>query len=212
LNGNCHYGVIRNLKGACYDDLVALNADEGSAGPISHISIDGIFARDCHSAVRLLADRCPVTDVHIQNVFGTFYIYGITLSKYYPNAEQGRYDRIVLNNIHASKAANNPIYQKTDEFQRSVPLIYVEGKLRVKNLTIYDVHRVEENIPVETIRVDPETVVDNLTISNVSVENRTGQPFPLLRNCGKIVRLRTTMLEAGEDEVFVNEGTVAEHI
>jgi polygalacturonase len=212
LNGNCHYGVIRNLKGACYDDLVALNADEGSAGPISHISIDGIYARDCHSAVRLLADRCPVTDIHIQNVFGTFYIYGITLSKFYNNAEQGNYDRIVLNNIHAAKAANHPVYQKTEAFQRSVPVIYIEGKLHVKNLTISDVHRVEENIPIETIRVDPETVVDNLTIANASQENHTGQPFPMIRNRGEIVRLRTSMLEAWEDEVLVNEGIIREHL
>jgi Glycosyl hydrolases family 28 len=212
LNGNCYYGVIRNLKGACYDDLVALNADEGSAGPISHISIDGIFATDCHSAVRLLADRCPVTDVHIQNVFGTYYVYCITLSKYYNAAERGSFDRIVLNNIHAAKAANNPVYQKPDAFQRSLPIIYVESNLRVNNLHIYDVHRVEENIPIETIRVDPETIVDNLTIANVSVENRIGQPMPLLVNCGEIGRLHTSMLEAGEDVVFDNRGTVREHI
>ena len=37
LNGNCHFGTIRNLKGACYDDLVALNAHEGSKGPITNI-------------------------------------------------------------------------------------------------------------------------------------------------------------------------------
>ena len=54
LAGNCHYGVLRNLKGACYDDLVALNADEGSNGPITNIEINGIFAEDCHSAGRLL--------------------------------------------------------------------------------------------------------------------------------------------------------------
>ena len=49
-DGNCHYGVIRNLKGAYRDDLVALNADEGSAGPITDIEIDGLFAEECHSA------------------------------------------------------------------------------------------------------------------------------------------------------------------
>ena len=81
-----------------------------------------------------------------------------------------------------SKAANRPVYQKTDAFQRSMPVIGVEGNLRVKNLTIYDVHRVEENIPIETICVDEAARVDNLTITNASLENRTGQPSPLLRN------------------------------
>ena len=37
LDGNCHFGVIKNLQGACYDDLVALNAHEGSAGDITNI-------------------------------------------------------------------------------------------------------------------------------------------------------------------------------
>ena len=54
VDGNSSYGTIRNIKGKCYDDLVALNADEGSDGDISHIDIDGLYAEDCHSAVRLL--------------------------------------------------------------------------------------------------------------------------------------------------------------
>lgn len=212
LNGNCHDGVIRDLKGACYDDLVALNADEGSGGPISNISIDGIFAADCHSAVRLLADRWPVTDVHIQNVFGTFYIYAVTLSQFYQNAEYGGFDRIVLNNIHAAKAANNPVYQKTEEFQRSVPVIWVDGRLRIPNLHISDLYRVEENIPIETIRVDAGASIDNLTLANVSVENHTGQPFALLVNLGKIGRLRTSMLPAGVEGSIDNRGAVGEHL
>ncbi len=212
LNGNCHNGVIRDLKGACYDDLVALNADEGSGGPISNISIDGIFAADCHSAVRLLADRFPVTDVHIQNVYGTFYIYAVTLSQFYQAAEFGRFDRIVLNNIHAAKAANHPVYQKTEEFQRSVPVIWVDGRLHIPNLHISDLYRLEENIPVETIRVDAQAHIDNLTLANVSVENHTGQAFALLVNCGEIGRLRTSMLPAGPEGAVENRGVLGEHI
>ncbi len=61
LVGNCHYGHISNLKGACYDDLVAINADEGSSGPITHIRVQGIYAEDCHSAVRLLSCKSIVS-------------------------------------------------------------------------------------------------------------------------------------------------------
>jgi hypothetical protein len=212
LNGNCHYGVLRNLQGACYDDLVALNADEGSAGPISHIQVDGIFAKDCHSAVRMLSDRFPVSNVHVSNVFGTYYVYTITLSKYYEQGEQGSYDGIVINNVYAAKAPNKPIYCKSDDFYRSLPLIYVEAKLRVGHLALRDVHRVEEVLPVETLRDDAGTTIDHLLLENISVENRTGQPFPLLRNCGQIRHLRTSMLDAGADELIVNEGVIREHI
>ena len=60
LNGNCSFGKMTNLQGTCYDDLVALNAEEGTVGPITNIDIDGIYAEDCHSAVRLLTVTQPV--------------------------------------------------------------------------------------------------------------------------------------------------------
>ena len=52
-----------------------------------------------------------------------------------------------------------------------MPVIWVEGNLWVKNLTIYDVHRVEENIPIETVRVDEAARVDNLTIHHLYERN-----------------------------------------
>ena len=70
INGNCHHGFIRNLKGACYDDLVAINADEGTNGPITDIEIDGLYAEGCHSAVRLLTVKNRVANIHIRNVWG----------------------------------------------------------------------------------------------------------------------------------------------
>ena len=211
LNGNCHFGLIRNLKGACYDDLVALNADEGSAGPISNIRLDGIFATDCHSAVRLLSDCYPVTNIHISNVFGTFYVYCITLSKYYDRCKLGRYDGIVIDNIFAAKAVNKPVYGKADDFYRSLPLIYVEAKVDVGHLAIRDVHRIEENLAIETLRIDRESVVHNLILENISMENHTGQPFLLLHNCGEISQLHTSLLDAGTDKLMLNEGFIRKH-
>jgi len=65
LNGRCYFGVIRNIKGSCYDDMIALNADEGVPGTITDIQIDGIFADDSHSAVRLLSADYPVERISI---------------------------------------------------------------------------------------------------------------------------------------------------
>ena len=104
LDGHCHYGYIRNLKGACYDDLVALNACEGYAGPITNIEIDGIFAEDCHSAVRLLALTENVSNIHISNIYGSYYQYCVTLSKYYRVEKIKPYDAITIEHVYASKA------------------------------------------------------------------------------------------------------------
>ena len=60
LDGYCRFGRISNLKGATNDDLVAINADDNENespcfGPIEDISIDGLYAEGCHSAVRILS-------------------------------------------------------------------------------------------------------------------------------------------------------------
>jgi hypothetical protein len=93
---------MRNLQGACYDDLIALNADEGTGGPITHIDVDGVYCEDCHSAARLLTVKFPVEHIHITNVHGTFYQYCIGITKYYKGESEGYYDGITLDNIYAA--------------------------------------------------------------------------------------------------------------
>ena len=44
LDGWCHHGKISNLRGTCFDDMVALNANDGQCaqeeGDITDIDID----------------------------------------------------------------------------------------------------------------------------------------------------------------------------
>ena len=79
LNGNCHLGSIEGLFGTCYDDIVALNAEEGSRGPITNVDVRGIYTVGSYSAVRLLSasPACAIRNVHISDVHGTFYHFGI---------------------------------------------------------------------------------------------------------------------------------------
>ena len=109
LNGNCHYGSIKNLKGACYDDLVALNAHEGSGGDITNILVDGIFAENCHSAVRFLTVCNRLQNIKIANVYGTFYQYCVGFTKGYLGEFTGCFDAIVLENFHVSKSKRLPV-------------------------------------------------------------------------------------------------------
>ena len=79
LCGGCEDGVIRHircLKGATYDDLIALNADEAFVYshnngfvplPIRRILVEDIEAPQCHTFVRFLSITNDITDVTIRN-------------------------------------------------------------------------------------------------------------------------------------------------
>jgi len=209
LCGNCHFGVIRNLKGSCYDDMVALNADEGVPGPITDIQIDGLFADDCHSAVRLLSANHPVERISISNVYGTYYQYCIGVTKYYAGTE-GYFDGIVLKNIFASKAPRHSVYRKDGSMV--YPFLWVQSGLTVKNLSIENVYRKEKNVAIETIGIDKGVILENLSLKNIVQENLLPEQFPLLWNKGVIENLSTTGLRSQGGEVLVNEGDIKTHV
>lgn len=186
VDGNCHFGRITNLQGACYDDLVALNADEGSDGPITNIDVSGIYAEDCHSAIRLLTRNNPFKNVHISDVHGTYFQYCIGITKYYDGELTGYYDGITIDNVYASKAVRLPVYFHAPD-SYVYPIVYIEGGQNIKNLKITDLHRREYINPVETIYIGKGTVVNNMILDNITTENHT---------------------ENDEMPVFVNEGVV----
>lgn len=175
LNGNCHWGKITNLKGACYDDVVAINAEEGSNGPITNISIDGIFSEDSHSAVRLLTVTKPVENINITNVYGSYYQYCIGLTKYYPGETKGYFDNITISNVYASKAERYAIYQKGNS--PAYPFIFIQDETVTKNVYIKNLHRKEKINTVETVFVGKTATVDNIVMENVTCENLTDMPF-----------------------------------
>lgn len=206
LNGNCHYGVIKNLQGACYDDLVALNAHEGSSGDITNIEIDGIFAENCHSAVRLLAVKQRIAHINISNVYGTYYQYCIGFTKYYSGEFTGCFDAIVLDNIHAAKSERLPIQEAhMGENKFHFPFVWLQSSIHVKNLVINGLHRREHVNPIETIRIDRNATVDYLAVRDLSLENYTGEPCAKLHNCGTIHALYTEGLSEAEID---NEGEI----
>ena len=101
LEGNCRNGVIRNLKGNCFDDMVALTADDGGCfGTIENVVIDGLYADRCHSAVRLLSHGEWVKNITIKNVFGGYFKYCIGITKYHGGPEErGKYQNIHIENL-----------------------------------------------------------------------------------------------------------------
>ena len=207
LNGNCHFGTIRNLSGACYDDLVALNCDEGSDGPITHIEIDGLFAEDCHSAVRMLTVKNRLDHIHIRNVHGSYFQYCIGLTKYYEGEASGGMDGIVLENIFASKAERYCVYHKR-QHSYVYPLIYIEEGLHIGSLDIRGIYRKESCVEIDTVYIGGGASVERLYIEKVSVEGRTAQaPAPVIRNFGRVgfLSLRHAIADR---PMLENHGTV----
>lgn len=196
LNGNCHYGVIRNLQGACYDDFVALNAHEGSGGDITNIEIDGLFAENCHSAVRLLTVNHKVEHINISGVYGTYYQYCVGFTKYYPGETTGVFDAITLDNIHASKSRRLPIQEvhMDSDSDYHFPFVWIQSETAVGEITIRDIHRREFENPIDTITVGENAVVEHLTVNGFSLENHTDAHCSKFVNRGLIKRLDSDSL------------------
>ncbi len=184
LNGNCHYGTIRNIKGATYDDLIALNSDEGSCGPITHIDIDGLYAERCQTFIRLLTCRNAVEHITIRNVHGTCFMYGIGLTKWYDGPETGYYDGITMDNIHISRGEPvvHPDYPRMG--MEAFAMISIESGTRVRSLSISNMHRHEKLHPAPTIEVQKDCVIENLALKNCS--DVSALKFPFMKMNGQI--------------------------
>lgn len=206
LNGNCHFGVIRNIKGACYDDLVALNAHEGSGGDITNIEIDGLFAENCHSAARMLTVNEKIEHITFSNVFGTYYQYCIGFTKYYPGETTGHFDAITLDNIHASKSFRLPVQEAhMGKTKRHFPLIWIQTGTVVKRVSIEHLHRREYNNPIDTLHIDEGALVYDMTLGDISLENHTDDECLLINNQGVIKKLITQGIDERD---IVNSGSI----
>lgn len=210
FNGNCHFGRITNLKGRCYDDLVALNAHEGSKGPITNIEIDGLFAENCHSAVRLLTVSDDIKNIHISNVYGTYYQYCLGLTKYYPGETTGFFDGITLDNINASKALRDDVYPWPDSYV--FPFIYIQSDTYTKNLKIENLYREEYNIVTPTIDVGVNAVVENMMVENVVLNSHMDEEIPVLNNDGTIKKLYFEKIRANGDPEITGAGVIEEKV
>ena len=176
IEGYCKNGTVTNLKGACHDDLLALTADDSLYGPIENILVDGIFAEGAHSAVRLLSHGFPVKNVTIRNVFGSYYVYCIGLTKYHGGEEErGVMENIVIENVFASSCEGT-----ADVKGGRYPLLWVQKGVDVEGLGIYNVHRVEKKNPTPLLRVDSGATVKNLRLRDIYQKSELQEPLPFL--------------------------------
>ena len=205
-NGNCTDGVIRNLKGACYDDAVALNSDEGSCGPIKNIEVSGIWAEDCHSAVRLLTGCNIVENIHIHDIYGSYYQYCVGFTKQADAPVTGYFADITIDHIYAAKAPRHAIYKK--DGMGIFALFFIERDCQIRDLSITDFHRTEAVNPFPAIDLEPDAHIGTLSLSRIVTTNLTGAAMPLLRVSGTIDRLHTQTLMLNGEADIIGSGTV----
>lgn len=204
IDGGCRFGSVRNVQGTCYDDIVAMNADDGCDGTIEDIEIDGVYGERALRGVRLLSTRSRVARISISNVFGTFFRNAIGLTYFYTRSGvRGYMEHISIRNVYAK---NDLTMDGGKEYYYS--LIWVDNDLDIDFLTIDNVCRREDISYVETLRVSERAHITNLSLSNISQRNDTEFKIPLFKNYGQIDKLTMLNLDADKDEVFVNEGTV----
>ena len=192
FDGYCHHGKISNLRGTCFDDLVALNANDGicspEEGPITDIDIDGLYADYCHSAVRILSAGADAKRITIRNVHGHFYCYTVGLTHYFPQKPRGRFDDIVIEDVFASKALVPPECGG-QSYRGPMEIVHLQGPIDVGNLTVSRLYRDESCLPTATIGVDPAATLETLTVRDSRMVNRLDQPIKFLLNRGKIDKI-----------------------
>lgn len=206
IEGGCKNGVVRNLKGACHDDMVAITSDDTIYGPIENILVDGIFAEGSHSAVRLLSVRNPVRNVHLTNIFGTYYVYCIVMSKYHDQLKgRSRFENITIDNIYASMCPGT-----VDVPGNYSPLIAIGPDMDIKSLYIANLHRDETHCPTPTIGIERGTHIRRFAISHCEQTNITEMPMSFINNAGEIDILSLNSVDCNGDEIYCGEGKVKE--
>ncbi len=191
VEGNCKHGYINNLQGACHDDLVALTADDGGPyGPIEDIVIDGIFAEGSHSAVRLLSHGQPVRNIRITNVFGSYYVYAIGITKYHGGPEERGYiENISIDNLYIRGAA------PTKDVNKRFPLIWVQKGLDINRLDVHNVYRDEKERDMPLLRIDEGSTVKNLSLDKIYQKNYLETPVPFVEINGEVNGFQKGILE-----------------
>ena len=209
IDGGCRFGSIRNVQGTCYDDIVALNADDGCDGTIEDISIDGVYGNDSLRGVRLLSTKSKVARITIANVFGTFYQNAVGLTYFFPRTGlRGQMSHIAIRNIYGSNAPRIPEYNKGDNSNYPFAFVWIDGDLDIDFLTIDNLCREEQLAVVETIKVCAKAHIGSLSLSNILQQNHTGKPITLFKNLGQIDKLHLWNVNAGEDTLLENLGQI----
>ena len=61
----------------------------------------------------------------------------------------------------------------------------------------------EYNIPIDTVCVQPNTIVEQLVLDNITTENHTDSEMPFFTKCGEVKNLHANALYADNKAVEI---------
>jgi hypothetical protein len=204
LNGFCARGVIRNLRAlsryATNDDMVALNADDGSgaeyvfqqgmvSGPIRDILVERLRAESAFTFVRLLSHRELIENVTIRDVVGGCRFYAVNMDRWRFPAGGGNIRNVTLRDFTIRKMPDN-FSKQARPGER--PLIHIQSA--VQGFRIENFHRQPDD--EQTAR---SLVVDNGQPNQLRLEGLTTEQVAELKAPSPSVTPATLSAQAGKD-------------
>ncbi len=182
VNGPADKGFIKNLRGATNDDMVALNCDdcyetEITRGPINDVYVEDLYCEGGYTAVRLLSCGDPLTNVTIKNVRGSYRYNAVSFTHHNVHEGECWIDNVTVDGVECSKV----------DADNSYALFWFAEGTRTGKVTLRNIHRSEDRPSVaNTVKIDPNTTVDYLTMENVTQSG----PLPeIFANSGKVDKL-----------------------
>jgi hypothetical protein len=164
LNGFCRRGVIRNLHAlspyATNDDMVALNADDGSPtdyafqqdmknGPIRDITVEHLRADSAFTFVRLLSHESLIENITISDVAGGCRFYAINMDRWRFPEGGGNIHHVTLRDFSVRKMPDNFSTQKSPNARPLVHIQTAADGLRIENF-----RRGTDDVPAATLVLD----------------------------------------------------------
>ena len=190
LDGGCNHGRIANLRGTCFDDMVALNANDGFCsafeGEISDIEIDGLHSDFTHRGVRILSTGAPVRRVRIRNLDIKTYRNALAITHFFPERPaRGVFGDISICDSSASAAPEPKELRRKSP--SAAPMIWVQAGCDVSRLEIRNFSRTETccaNAP--TISIDKGARIDTLVVRDCRQENKVDGKMTFLDKRGDV--------------------------
>ncbi len=162
VGGFCRHGVIRNIRAltprTTNDDMVALNADDDvervlnlgmRRGPIGDITVEGLYAEDAYTFVRLLSVTEPIENITIAHIRGGCRFYAINMNNWRFPVGVGNIRGVRIRDLSVHKVHGSELAPHSPE----CPLIGI--RLAVAALLIENVRREpHDDIPAPTLLID----------------------------------------------------------
>ena len=200
VGGGSHNGVIKNVfanKGNPNDDLIAFNADDTNTYcqnfgmqdlPISNMLVDGVYAEDCWTAVRILSVHNAVENITLKN-------FKVGVRELGINFDAGRY-------------SEDPQF-KDGEYPNGVG--YMKN-ITFENFTLWRTR--ERDLPVNVLEQNGENITIKNFTRDLDKDKSPNQPFmrfKFLKTSNFTVNDNKFILENGNEYIY-NEKSLNEII